>query len=61
MKEKIEIEPQQYVVFEDLTPFTVLELKRDPGLSFVLYGGVMLMLGTCLALTTKQKKQEDRR
>jgi cytochrome c biogenesis protein len=57
--EKIEIQPGTYVAFNGVKPYTVLTVKRDPGLSLVLAGGVMLMLGTCLALFLKPKKTGD--
>lgn len=57
--EEIEIEPDTYVKFSGTKPYTVLTIKRDPGLSLVALGGLMLMLGVCLALVLKVKKQGD--
>jgi len=47
------------MTFVDLKPFTVLTIKKDPGLLMASLGGLMLMLGTCLALFLKQTKQEE--
>jgi len=57
--EKVEIDPGVTLTFGGVKPFTVLTVKRDPGLSLALAGGLMLMLGTCLTLFAKPKIQED--
>jgi len=59
--EKVEIDPGVTVTFSGVKPFTVLTVKRDPGLSLALAGGLMLMLGTCLSLFAKPKIQEGGR
>ena len=55
--ERIEIDPGVFITFTGLKPYTVLTLKTDPGLLAASAGGLMLMLGTCLALFLKPKKQ----
>ncbi len=57
--EKVELEPRATVTFNGVKPFTILTVKRDPGLSLALAGGLMLMFGTCLTLCFKPKKQGD--
>ncbi|KUO61333.1 MAG: hypothetical protein APF84_11920 [Gracilibacter sp. BRH_c7a] len=57
--ERIEIDSENFMTFVDLKPFTVLTIKKDPGLLMASLGGLMLMLGTCLALFLKQTKQEE--
>lgn len=57
--EQIEIDPENYITFVEVVPFTVLTIKRDPGLFIASVGGLLLMLGSCLALFLKQKKQEE--
>ena len=57
--EKVEVQTDTYVQFNGIKPFTVLTVKRDPGLPLAAAGGFMLMLGTCLALFIKKKKQGD--
>lgn len=56
-EEKIEIDKDVFITFTGLKPYTVLTLKTDPGLLTASAGGLMLMLGTCLALFLKPKKQ----
>ncbi|MGE5423041.1 MAG: hypothetical protein ACM3QW_07240, partial [Ignavibacteriales bacterium] len=48
--EKIEIDEGSIVKFTAIKPYTVLSAKTDPGLPLTGTGGVMLMLGVCLAL-----------
>lgn len=57
--EKVEIDPGVTVTFDGVKPFTVLTVKRDPGLALALTGGLMLMLGTCLSLLAKPRIQGD--
>lgn len=57
--EKAEIEPGVSVFFDGVKPYTVLTAKRDPGLWLVGPGGLMLMIGVCLALFRKANKQGD--
>ncbi|NLI91608.1 MAG: cytochrome c biogenesis protein ResB [Peptococcaceae bacterium] len=54
--EKVEIQPGTTVQFNGVKPFSVLTVKRDPGLSLAMAGMLMLMAGTCLTLFLKQKK-----
>ncbi|MGI6450990.1 MAG: cytochrome c biogenesis protein ResB [Desulfitobacteriia bacterium] len=56
-QEKVELEPGLVVTFTGLQPYTVLTLKRDPGLALVAPGGLLLMAGSCLALLLRSKKQ----
>jgi len=48
--EPVEIDESVNVTFTGVEPYTVLEVKHDPGLPLVLTGGITLMLGVCLAL-----------
>jgi cytochrome c biogenesis protein len=57
--EKVELEPGVLVTFKGIRPYTVLNVKRDPGLPLASAGGLMLMTGTCLALFLRPKKQGD--
>ncbi|MBL4953937.1 cytochrome c biogenesis protein ResB [Neobacillus sp. YIM B02564] len=58
---KIEIDDHKYVVFDGVEPFTVLKVKSDPGLIFVLIGSLMFMLGVSMALIymPARKKQNQ--
>lgn len=56
--ERAEIEPGISVKFKGIKPYTVLNLKRDPGLFLVWPGGLMLAGGACLAYLLKNKKRE---
>jgi cytochrome c biogenesis protein len=47
---KIEIDDGQYVEFSGIEPYTVLKVKSDPGLSLVLIGSLLFMIGVSLAL-----------
>lgn len=60
LEQQVEIEPGVSLAF-NIKPFTVLKVKKDPGLPIAAAGGLMLMLGTCLALFRKQYKREDER
>lgn len=54
--ETIEIEPNTYVTFNGVKPYTGLIIKRDPGLPLAAVGAILLMVGACLALVLKPKK-----
>jgi cytochrome c biogenesis protein len=61
--EPVEIDENVNVTFTGVEPYTVLEVKHDPGLPLVLAGGITLMLGVCLALLTApgRKSNNDHR
>ncbi|MGE5543350.1 MAG: cytochrome c biogenesis protein ResB [Bacillota bacterium] len=50
--EPVQIDENAIISFTGLEPYTVLEVKYDPGLPLVLAGGIILMLGVCLAVLT---------
>jgi len=50
--ELVSIDDNINIAFTGVEPYTVLEVKHDPGLPLVLTGGITLMLGVCLALLT---------
>lgn len=50
LNEPTEIDENIFVTFTGVEPYTILEVKSDPGLPLVLIGGVALMLGVCLAI-----------
>ncbi len=57
--ESLEIEPNTYVTFNGVKPYTGLIIKRDPGLPLAAAGGLMLMVGACLGLILKAKRQGE--
>ncbi|MEA1960557.1 MAG: cytochrome c biogenesis protein ResB [Bacillota bacterium] len=59
--ERVEIDNNVFAVFTGVEPYTVLCVKSDPGLPMVLSGGVMFMLGVCLALLTSHSKKAVRK
>lgn len=58
LNEPAQIDENVYVTFTGVEPYTILEVKSDPGLPLVLIGGCALMLGVCLAMlaTPRRKK-----
>ena len=50
--EPTQIDENVYVTFTGVEPYTVLDVKSDPGLPLVAIGGIALMLGVCLAVLT---------
>lgn len=48
--ELTEIDENVHIVFTGVEPYTILQVKSDPGLPLVLAGGIMFMLGVCLAI-----------
>lgn len=57
--EKVQLDDDTFVCFNGIKPYTVLDLKKDPGLAWAAAGGLMLMAGTSLALFIKRREQED--
>lgn len=47
---RIEIDHNVFVKFNGLQPLSVLKVKSDPSLPWIGTGGLMLMVGVCLAL-----------
>ena len=58
--ETVEIAENAFVTFHGVKPYTGLIIKRDPGLGVAAIGGIMLMLGACLALIFRTKNPEQR-
>lgn len=50
INEPTQIDENTYITFSAVEPYTILDVKADPGLPVVLVGGIILMLGVCLAL-----------
>lgn len=50
LNESIHIDENADIVFTGVEPYTILQVKSDPGLPLVLVGGILLMLGVCLAI-----------
>jgi cytochrome c biogenesis protein len=48
--EQVELDKGINFSFQGVKPFTVLKVKSDPGLPVAGAGGLMLMVGVCLAL-----------
>lgn len=48
--EKVKIDDTVFLSFDKVQPYTVLQLKSDPGLPYAGLGGLMLMIGVCLVL-----------
>jgi cytochrome c biogenesis protein len=60
--EKIELDKNIYFTFTGVEPYTVLQVKSDPGLQLALAGGLMFMAGVSLALLAapvKKARSED--
>ena len=58
--ETVEVAENAFVTFHGVKPYTGLIIKRDPGLGVAAVGGIMLMLGACLALMFKTKASEQK-
>lgn len=58
--EAVKIDDGVMITFTGVEPYTILNLKSDPGLPLVLTGGVILMLGVCLALFTAPPRKKNR-
>jgi len=56
----VEVAENAFVTFHGVKPYTGLIIKRDPGLAVAAVGGIMLMLGACLASIFKAKKSEQK-
>ena len=50
LNESTRIDENVYISFTGVETYTLLEVKCDPGLPLVLSGGVILILGVCLAI-----------
>jgi len=50
LNEPTEIDENVYITFTGVEPYTILEVKSDPGLPLVVSGGIALMLGVCMAI-----------
>ena len=48
--EKIQISAGQYIIFTGVKPYTVLKVKTDPGKPLTSFGGLLLIIGICMAL-----------
>jgi cytochrome c biogenesis protein len=55
-KERIKIDEQVYITFEQALPYSVLTVKTDPGLPLTAAGGILLMLGITIVLLMPRKK-----
>lgn len=57
LMESLEAEPGVFIHFRGIKPYTVLKIKKDPGLPLAAAGGIMLSGGTCLALFLSRRKR----
>lgn len=57
MGEKIQIDDNVFITFNNILPYTVLTIKYDPGLTWATVGGIMLMVGVCLAFYFAGRKK----
>lgn len=57
--EEVVVDENIFLTFTNVTPYTVLTIKSDPGLLIAGIGGIMLMLGICWfwLLTSRQKSK----
>jgi len=55
--EPTRIDEDVYLVFKGVEPYTILQVKADPGLPLALTGGILLLLGICLAVLTAPAKK----
>ncbi|WP_347490243.1 cytochrome c biogenesis protein ResB [Desulfoscipio sp. XC116] len=51
------IDEDVYLVFSGVEPYTILQVKSDPGLPLAMVGGMVLMLGICLAIPAAPVKR----
>jgi cytochrome c biogenesis protein len=56
-KERIKIDDNAYIIFQQVRPYTVLTLKSDPGLPLAAVGGMLLMLGICITIFSPYKAE----
>lgn len=47
---KVEIDKGKFVIFDGVEPYSVLKVKADPGLTLVLIGSLLFMLGVTITL-----------
>lgn len=59
LNEPTQIDDNVYVTFTGVEPYTILDVKSDPGLPLVLSGGIALMLGVCLAVLTAPVRKKE--
>ncbi|HQA07312.1 MAG TPA: cytochrome c biogenesis protein ResB [Syntrophomonadaceae bacterium] len=59
LNEPTEIDENVYVTFTGVEPYTILEVKSDPGLPLVITGGFALMLGVCLAILAAPGRKKN--
>lgn len=55
--EKVQIDDNVFITFNQVLPYTVLTIKYDPGLLWATVGSIMLMLGVCLAFYFAGRKK----
>lgn len=55
--EKVQIDENVFVTFNDVVLYTILSIKSDPGLIWATIGGIMLMVGVCLAFYFAGRKK----
>lgn len=54
--EKIKIDDNVFITFQQVHPYSILTAKTDPGLPLTTTGGILLMLGISIALLMPRKK-----
>jgi cytochrome c biogenesis protein len=59
LNEPTQIDENVYITFTGVEPYTILEVKSDPGLPLVMVGGIMFMLGVCLAVFTAPVRKKN--
>lgn len=56
-KEKIKIDDNVFISFQQARPYSILTAKSDPGLPLAATGGILLMLGISIVLLMPKKKE----
>lgn len=59
INEPTQIDENVYITFSGVEPYTILDVKADPGLPLVMVGGIILMLGVCLALLAAPVRKKN--
>lgn len=58
LNESTNIDEDADIVFTGVEPYTILQVKSDPGLPLVLAGGIAFMLGVCVAILAAPVKRK---
>lgn len=60
LNERVQIDENVFVTFEQTQPYSVLTVKTDPGLPLTAVGGIFLMLGVSIVLLMPKRKAADK-